>query len=96
MQNQDFTVIDDYVTGLQTLIYLRSLEDKEYNEKWNFQSMPTPVHQKGKPVANRPQVESVLKRDVPEPGKIFRVKVLLLFGLIFILSLTFLIILKRI
>ncbi|KAH9399748.1 hypothetical protein TYRP_017740 [Tyrophagus putrescentiae] len=74
VQNQDFTVIDDYVTGLKTLIYLKSLGDNEYENKWDFQSMPTPVHQKGKPVAGRPKVESVLKRDPPKPEKILRVK----------------------
>ena len=45
VQNQDFTVIDDYITGLQTLMYLKSFE--EFNQ-WNGQAPPTPKHQKGK------------------------------------------------
>lgn len=46
VQNQDFTLIDDYTTGLKTLLYLRSLD----LEGWDGQSPPTPVHQLGKPV----------------------------------------------
>ena len=46
MQNQDFTLIDDYVTGLKALLYLDSLKLKN----WNGQSPPTPKHQLGKPV----------------------------------------------
>ena len=65
MQNQDFTVIDDYVTGLKTQIYLKSLGEPEYDQKWNFQSMPTPVHQKGKPLKGKQLQESVLPRKVP-------------------------------
>ena len=44
VQNQDFTVIDDYVTGLQALVYLESLGLKG----WDGQSPPTPRHQNGK------------------------------------------------
>ncbi|XP_022247130.1 dihydropyrimidine dehydrogenase [NADP(+)]-like isoform X2 [Limulus polyphemus] len=47
IQNQDFTVIDDYVTGLKANMYLKSLEA---TKKWNFQSPPTPRHHKGKPI----------------------------------------------
>ena len=46
VQNQDFTLIDDYVTGLKTLLYLRSLE----LHGWDGQSPPTPKHQLGKPI----------------------------------------------
>ena len=45
VQNQDFTLIDDYVTGLQALLYLRSIETFK---EWNGQAPPTPKHQKGK------------------------------------------------
>ncbi|XP_076321601.1 dihydropyrimidine dehydrogenase [NADP(+)]-like isoform X3 [Tachypleus tridentatus] len=51
VQNQDFTVIDDYVTGLKANMYLKSLET---TMKWNFQSPPTPRHQKGKPISVLP------------------------------------------
>ncbi|KAK6056571.1 4Fe-4S binding domain protein [Cooperia oncophora] len=47
VQNQDFTVVDDYCTGLRALLYLKgakSLKD------WDGQSPPTEKYQKGKPV----------------------------------------------
>lgn len=47
IQNQDFTVIDDYCTGLQALLYLKSIEELE---DWDGQSPATVRHQKGKPV----------------------------------------------
>ena len=47
VQNQDFTLIDDYVTGLKALLYLRSLDDLS---DWDGQSPPTFKHQQGKPV----------------------------------------------
>lgn len=47
IQNQDFTVIQDYCTGLKALLYLngRLLG-------WDGQSPPTFKHQLGKPVVN--------------------------------------------
>ncbi|XP_041064626.1 dihydropyrimidine dehydrogenase [NADP(+)]-like [Carcharodon carcharias] len=47
VQNQDFTLIDDYCTGLKALLYLKSIEELQ---KWEGQSPPTISHQKGKPV----------------------------------------------
>ena len=44
VQNQDFTVIDDYITGLKTLLYLKSTD--AFND-WEGQAPPTPKHQKG-------------------------------------------------
>lgn len=74
VQNQDFTVIEDYITGLQTLLFLKSIQDPEYNEKWSFQSPPTPIHQKGKPVPNRKFYESTLRyRPVRRPAVDVRV-----------------------
>lgn len=49
IQNQDFTVIDDYVTGLKTLLYLKTLKQVK---DWDGQSPPTFKHQKGKPVVS--------------------------------------------
>ncbi|CAH2106153.1 unnamed protein product [Euphydryas editha] len=46
VQNQDFTVVEDYITGLKALLYLRS----QGLSGWTGQSPPTPKHQKGKPV----------------------------------------------
>lgn len=47
IQNQDFTLIDDYISGLKTLLYMRSLEELH---DWDGQSPPTIKHQQGKPV----------------------------------------------
>lgn len=47
VQNQDLTVVQDYITGLKCLLYMESC--KEF-EDWNGQSAPTERHQKGKPV----------------------------------------------
>ncbi|XP_043464215.1 dihydropyrimidine dehydrogenase [NADP(+)] isoform X1 [Leptopilina heterotoma] len=48
VQNQDFTVIDDYITGLKALLYLQNLDQ---TKNWDGQSPPTLKHQKGKPVS---------------------------------------------
>ncbi len=40
-------MIDDYCTGLQALLYLKSLD---LPGGWSGQSAPTPKHQLGKPV----------------------------------------------
>lgn len=47
VQNQDFTVIEDYCTGLRALLYLRAIDELR---AWDGQSPATPRHQKGKPV----------------------------------------------
>lgn len=49
IQNQDFTVIDDYCTGLRALLYLKSIEELG---DWDGQSPATMRHQKGKPVSS--------------------------------------------
>uniref|UniRef100_A0A2H1VIP2 Dihydropyrimidine dehydrogenase [NADP(+)] n=1 Tax=Spodoptera frugiperda TaxID=7108 RepID=A0A2H1VIP2_SPOFR len=46
IQNQDFTVVEDYITGLKALLYLRS----KGLDGWMGQSPPIFKHQKGKPV----------------------------------------------
>ncbi|KAI4470269.1 dihydropyrimidine dehydrogenase [nadp(+)] [Holotrichia oblita] len=45
VQNQDFTLINDYCTGLKALLYLRNRLPI-----WNGQSPPTLKHQRGKPI----------------------------------------------
>jgi dihydropyrimidine dehydrogenase (NADP+) len=47
VQNQDLTLIDDYVTGLKALLYLESLG---HCTGWDGQSPPKVKHQRGKPV----------------------------------------------
>ena len=46
VHNQEYTIVQDYISGLKTLLYLKSLE----LDGWDGQSVPTPVHQLGKPV----------------------------------------------
>ncbi|KAK5973245.1 Dihydropyrimidine dehydrogenase [NADP(+)] [Trichostrongylus colubriformis] len=47
VQNQDFTVVDDYCTGLRALLYLKGAKSLK---EWDGQSPPIEKHQKGKPV----------------------------------------------
>uniref|UniRef100_A0A8C1MXI1 Dihydropyrimidine dehydrogenase [NADP(+)] n=1 Tax=Cyprinus carpio TaxID=7962 RepID=A0A8C1MXI1_CYPCA len=54
VQNQDFTVIEDYCLGLKALLYLKSIEELH---DWDGQSPPTIRHQKGKPV---PRVDELI------------------------------------
>lgn len=62
IQNQDFTLIDDYVTGLKTLLYLKSLKQ---TKDWDGQSPPTFKHQKGKPVS----LQHALGNNIPYFGE---------------------------
>ncbi|XP_031556809.1 dihydropyrimidine dehydrogenase [NADP(+)]-like [Actinia tenebrosa] len=62
VQNQDFTVVDDYILGLKCLLYMKSVE--EFGE-WNGQSPPTPRHQLGKPL---PRVADVIGKGLPNFG----------------------------
>ncbi|XP_068197408.1 dihydropyrimidine dehydrogenase [NADP(+)] [Antennarius striatus] len=61
VQNQDFTVIEDYCVGLKALLYLMSLDLKG----WDGQSPPTERHQKGKPV---PKLEDLVGKNLPSFG----------------------------
>uniref|UniRef100_A0A3P8X8W9 Dihydropyrimidine dehydrogenase [NADP(+)] n=1 Tax=Esox lucius TaxID=8010 RepID=A0A3P8X8W9_ESOLU len=54
VQNQDFTLIEDYCLGLKALLYLKSIDELQ---DWDGQSPPTIRHQKGKPV---PRLEGFL------------------------------------
>ena len=54
VQNQDFTVIQDYTAGLQALLYLQARSDLA---GWDGQSAPTPRHYLGKPV---PSLDAVI------------------------------------
>lgn len=49
IQNQDFSVIQDYISGLKALLYLKSNPPPE-NVHWDGQSPPTLKLQKGKAV----------------------------------------------
>lgn len=50
IQNQDFTVVEDYILGLKALLYLKSNPPPE-SLAWDGQSPPLQKLQKGKPVA---------------------------------------------
>lgn len=62
IQNQDFTVIEDYCTGLKTLLYLMSIEEFQ---SWDGQSPPTACHRKGKPV---PKIADLFGKQLPSFG----------------------------
>uniref|UniRef100_A0A4W5JWA0 Dihydropyrimidine dehydrogenase [NADP(+)] n=1 Tax=Hucho hucho TaxID=62062 RepID=A0A4W5JWA0_9TELE len=62
VQNQDFTLIEDYCLGLKALLYLKSVEELT---GWDGQSPPTLRHQKGKPV---PRVEELVGKSLPSFG----------------------------
>ena len=47
IQNQDFTVIQDYTSGLKAMLYIQTVEELG---DWDGQSPPTPRTYKGKPV----------------------------------------------
>ncbi|XP_019724835.1 dihydropyrimidine dehydrogenase [NADP(+)] [Hippocampus comes] len=61
VQNQDFTLIEDYCVGLKTLLYLKSLD----MSAWDGQSPPTERHQKGKPI---PRLEDLVGQSLPSFG----------------------------
>lgn len=63
IQNQDFTVIDDYCSGLQALLYLQAMD--RHADGWDGQSPPTPKHQLGKPV---PKVADLVGKNLPNFG----------------------------
>lgn len=62
IQNQDFTVIQDYCTGLKALLYLKSIEELQ---DWDGQSPATRSHQKGKPV---PCIAELVGKKLPSFG----------------------------
>jgi len=62
IQNQDFTVVDDYITGLKALLYLSEVEGLE---EWDGQSPPTARTQKGKAVIS---VADVIGKSLPNFG----------------------------
>lgn len=61
VQNQDFTLIEDYATGLKALLYLQTLDVP----RWSGQSPPVFSHQKGKPV---PKLKELNGKHLPHFG----------------------------
>jgi len=62
IQNQDFTLVDDYISGLKTLLYMQTLEGVD---DWDGQSPPTARTYKGKPVVD---LQSQIGRNLPNFG----------------------------
>merc|ERR1711902_236416 len=62
IQNQDFTVVEDYITGLKTLLYMQTLEGVD---DWDGQSPPTARTYKGKPAID---LQSALGKTLPNFG----------------------------
>ncbi|KAL9885172.1 dihydropyrimidine dehydrogenase su(r) [Glossina fuscipes fuscipes] len=50
IQNQDFTLIEDYCSSLKALLYLKANPPPVNGSVWDGQSPPTPKHQRGKRV----------------------------------------------
>ncbi|KAL7298762.1 hypothetical protein TKK_0008508 [Trichogramma kaykai] len=67
IQNQDFTLINDYITSLKTLLYLKGVE---HLKDWDGQSPPTSKHQKGKPVS----LQHALGKNVPHFGEYLKLR----------------------
>nr|XP_033771656.1 dihydropyrimidine dehydrogenase [NADP(+)] isoform X2 [Geotrypetes seraphini] len=62
IQNQSFSVIEDYCTGLKALLYLKSIQELQ---DWDGQSPPTMRHQKGKLV---PKIADIIGKKLPTFG----------------------------
>ncbi|XP_077308996.1 dihydropyrimidine dehydrogenase [NADP(+)] [Lithobates pipiens] len=62
IQNQDFTLINDYCTGLKALLYLKSIEELQ---DWDGQSPPTIQHQTGKPIL---KISDIIGKKLPSFG----------------------------
>jgi dihydropyrimidine dehydrogenase (NADP+) len=72
IQNQDFTLVDDYISGLKTLLYMQTLDGVD---DWDGQSPPTARTHKGKPVI---ALQSAIGRDLPNFGQFAQEKSALL------------------
>ena len=55
IHNQDFTLVDDYINGLKTLLYLQAVDEVG---AWDGQCPPTAKHQKGKIIT--PKLKQVI------------------------------------
>ena len=69
IQNQDFTVVDDYISGLKALLYKQSVQELA---EWNGQSLPTLRQQKGKHVSLK--LEKEIGKNMPNFGEYSRIR----------------------
>jgi len=65
VQNQDFTVVQDYISGLKCLLYLKGCSSIGEMVDWDGQSPPTAIHQQGKSVITKEE----LGAEIPYFGK---------------------------
>lgn len=63
IHNQDFTLVEDYVTGLKALLYLQAIDELA---EWDGQCPPTAKHQRGKVIT--PKLKAVIGKALPEFG----------------------------
>ena len=70
VQNQDYTVVQDYISGLKCLLYLKGMSSLGQLQNWDGQSPPTPVHQLGKGVVSKEDVGQAL----PNFGSYMQIK----------------------
>ena len=64
IQNQDFTAVDDYLSGMKALLYKQSVQELS---EWKGLSQPTLRHQKGKHVSVK--LEKEIGRNLPNFGE---------------------------
>ncbi|XP_065905312.1 dihydropyrimidine dehydrogenase [NADP(+)]-like [Dysidea avara] len=69
IHNQDFTVVQDYLTGLRALLYLKAVDELG---DWDGQSPPTPKHQIGKVIT--PKIKDVIGKSLPSFGPYLKKK----------------------
>ncbi|EDW77983.2 uncharacterized protein Dwil_GK24771 [Drosophila willistoni] len=50
IQNQNFAIIEDYCSSLRALLYLKANPPPNDGHLWDGQSLPQPLHQRGKPI----------------------------------------------
>ena len=64
VQNQDFTVVQDYITGLKAYLYMQGREDLK---QWDFQSPPRGAV--AGVVGVTPSVADIVGRGLPKFGE---------------------------
>ena len=69
IHNQDFTLVDDYISGLKALLYLQAVDELS---SWDGQCPPTAKHQKGKIIT--PKLSQVIGKALPEFGPYLKKK----------------------
>ena len=71
VQNQDFTVVQDYISGLKCLLYLKGCSSIGEMVDWDGQSPPTAIHQQGKSVITKEELGAEIPYFGKDWGKIY-------------------------